>query len=115
MSETMARLVAACNGISYFVFSCIAVLFVERLGRRKLMMISTFMQMLAFVFISPLLYYATVKNNTNAAKASVFFFFFYCISFGLGMLGVPWLYPAEVASLPMRTKAAALATASDWM
>lgn len=30
------------------------------------------------------------------------------------MLGVPWLYPTEINSLPMRTKGAAVATATDW-
>lgn len=31
------------------------------------------------------------------------------------MLGIPWLYPTEINSLPMRTKGAALATATDWI
>ncbi|KAF5228957.1 hypothetical protein FOXYS1_15965, partial [Fusarium oxysporum] len=31
------------------------------------------------------------------------------------MLGVPWLYPTEVNSLPMRTKGAALATGTNWI
>lgn len=30
-------------------------------------------------------------------------------------LGVPWLYPTEINSLPMRTKGAAVATATDWI
>lgn len=29
--------------------------------------------------------------------------------------GVPWLYPVEINSLSMRTKGAALATASNWL
>lgn len=36
-------------------------------------------------------------------------------SFGVGMLGIPWLYPTEVNSLPMRTKGAAVATATNWI
>ena len=31
------------------------------------------------------------------------------------MLSVTWLYPTEINSLPMRTKGAALATATDWI
>lgn len=30
-------------------------------------------------------------------------------------LGVPWLYPTEINSLPMRTKGAAVATATNWL
>ena len=39
----------------------------------------------------------------------------YFISFGLGWVAIPWLYPAEVNSLAMRTKGASLATACDWL
>lgn len=35
--------------------------------------------------------------------------------FGIGFQGVPWLYPTEINSLAMRTKGAAIATATNWM
>ncbi|THX23280.1 hypothetical protein D6D11_10555 [Aureobasidium pullulans] len=31
------------------------------------------------------------------------------------MLGVPWLYPTEINSLPMRTKGVAVSTATNWI
>jgi hypothetical protein len=31
------------------------------------------------------------------------------------VLGIPWLYPTEINSLPMRTKGAAVATMTDWL
>ncbi|KAI0966572.1 sugar transporter-domain-containing protein [Xylaria arbuscula] len=31
------------------------------------------------------------------------------------MLGVPWLYPTEINSLPMRTKGAAVGTMTNWL
>jgi len=94
LSNSMARLLSACNAVSYFVFAGVAVLFVERLGRRSLMMISTFLQLIAFLCISVLLKYAIANGSTECAKAAIFFFFFYNIAFAVGMLGVPWLYPA---------------------
>ena len=39
----------------------------------------------------------------------------YFVAFSLGWITTPWLYPAEVNSLSMRTKGAALATAADWL
>lgn len=39
----------------------------------------------------------------------------YFMAFGFGWVATPWLYPAEVNSLSMRTKGAALATACDWL
>ena len=43
------------------------------------------------------------------------FITFYFLAFGFGWVAVPWLYPAEINSLSMRTKGAALATACDWL
>ncbi|KAM5341858.1 hypothetical protein ACJ41O_014889 [Fusarium nematophilum] len=118
LSESMARLLSACNAISYLVFSSIAVGLVERWGRRGLMLLSTAGQLLSFLIITVLLRYAESENTANGeayASASIAFFFFYFISFGMGMLGVPWLYPTEINSLPMRTKGAAVATGTNWM
>jgi hypothetical protein len=101
--------------VSYLVFSGIAVLLVERVGRRGLMMISTFGQFICFLVISILLRYSEASaQGEKYASASVAFFFLYYGAFGIGMLGIPWLYPTEINSLPMRTKGAAVATAMDW-
>ncbi|KAJ6027815.1 Major facilitator superfamily domain general substrate transporter [Penicillium canescens] len=114
LSDKMARLLIACNATSYFFFfSCAAAAIVERVGRRGLMMMSGFGQFVSFLIITILLYMA--KTNIVYATASVAFFFFYHIAFGMGMLGVPWLYPTEINSLPMRTKGAAVSTATNWI
>ncbi|KAF7593214.1 hypothetical protein BBP40_011844 [Aspergillus hancockii] len=113
LSNNMSRLLSACNATSYFVFSCLAVPLVERCGRRGSMLLSTIGQGALFLTITVLLAFA--EFNQNCATASVAFFFLYYIAFGIGMLGVPWLYPTEINSLPMRTKGAAVATATNWI
>ncbi|TIA31838.1 general substrate transporter [Aureobasidium pullulans] len=116
LSNRMARLLSACNAVSYLVFSCLAIPLIERWGRRALMLISTFGQFLSFLVITILLRFAEGEDgSTTAAKASIAFFFLYYISFGIGMLGVPWLYPTEINSLPMRTKGVAVSTATNWI
>ncbi|KAI3587867.1 general substrate transporter [Fusarium oxysporum f. sp. albedinis] len=115
LSESMVRLLSACNAVSYLIFSSIAILLVERWGRRGLMLFSTSGQLLSFLVITILLRYAVGDMKEPLGSASVAFFFFYFISFGVGMLGVPWLYPTEVNFLPMRTKGAALATGTNWI
>ncbi|KAJ5397008.1 hypothetical protein N7509_005121 [Penicillium cosmopolitanum] len=115
-SDEMARLLTACNAISYFFFSGLAVLLVERMGRRGLMLLSTFGQFVCFLVITILLRFADVyPDNDSYGSAAVAFIFLFHASFGVGMLGVPWLYPTEINSLPMRTKGAALATGTDWL
>lgn len=112
LSNSMSRLLSACNATSYFVFACVAVIMVERFGRRGLMLMSTFGQFACFLIITILLRFA--ENDPKYGTASVAFFFLYYIAFGIGMLGVPWLYPTEINSLPMRTKGAAVSSATNW-
>ncbi|KAJ5288760.1 hypothetical protein N7478_001790 [Penicillium angulare] len=118
MEESMARLLTACNAISYMIFSGLAVLLIERMGRRGLMLLSTGGQFFCFLIITILLKFAETTSGDVTQKygsASVAFFFLFHGAFGIGMLGIPWLYPTEINSLPMRTKGAALATATDWI
>ena len=112
LSNKMSRLLSACNATVYFVFASMAVTLIERFGRRGLMLLSTFGQFVCFLIITILLRFAEIDRQY--ATASVAFFFLYYIAFGIGMLGVPWLYPTEINSLPMRTKGAAVATATNW-
>jgi hypothetical protein len=85
------------------------------MGRRGLMLLSTFGQFVCFLAITILLRYTDMyPDNDSYGSASVAFIFLFHASFGVGMLGVPWLYPTEINSLPMRTKGAAIATGTDW-
>jgi MFS family permease len=113
LSQERARLMTGINATTYLVVSCLAVPLVEKIGRRGLMLSSTAGQMLCFLIITVLLKFG--ENNNSIATASIAFFFLYYIAFGIGMLGVPWLYPTEINSLPMRTKGAAVATAANWI
>lgn len=81
------------------------------------MLISTFSQFACFLIITILLRYSAISDEVQGEKyasAAVAFFFLYYGAFGIGMLAIPWLYPTEINSLPMRTKGAAVATAMDW-
>lgn len=54
-------------------------------------------------------------TRVSYAKASIAFFFLYYVFFGIGWQGAPSLYPTEINSLSMRTKGAALGTATNWI
>ncbi|MCJ1450454.1 hypothetical protein MMC28_000785 [Mycoblastus sanguinarius] len=117
LDEKLARLLAACNSVSYLAFSMIGIPNVERWGRRKMMMYAATGQCLSYLLITILLRYnelAGYSGSKKVASASVAFFFTYYICFGIGFQGVPWLYPTEINSLSMRTKGAAIGTASNW-
>ncbi|KAJ7640318.1 general substrate transporter [Mycena polygramma] len=115
LSNNLSRLLAACNSVSYLLFSFAGIVLIERAGRRKLLMWGAAGQCVCYMFISGFLSQADdpVYGARYGAGATVFFFTYY-LFFGICWQGVPWLYPVEINSLSMRTKGAALATAMNW-
>jgi len=119
LTNELARLLAACNSVSYLLFSLIAIPNVERWGRRRLMMYAAAGQCFCYLMITILLRFSVdpsiaVQSQRQIASASIAFFFLYYVCFGIGFQGVPWLYPVEINSLAMRTKGAAIGTATNW-
>lgn len=102
LDNKLARLLAACNSVSYLLFSLVAIPNVERWGRRYLMMFGALGQGICYLIITVLLRYSQVEgfpSQKEVASASIAFFFLYYVFFGIGWQGVPWLYPVEINSL----------------
>lgn len=58
----------------------------------------------------------TVSNGSRSAGiVAVVMLFLFNFFFAVGLLAIPWLLPAEYAPLAIRTRAAALASASNWI
>ena len=96
LTNRMARLLAACNSVSYLLFSLIGIPNVERWGRRKMMMYAAAGQASCYLIITVLIRYTEIPGyaaKTKVAEASIAFFFLYYVFFGIGWQGVPWLYP----------------------
>ncbi|KAG8525585.1 uncharacterized protein KY384_009229 [Bacidia gigantensis] len=115
LSELASRLLATGNAVCYMLATAASLLFIERLGRRPLLMAMAAAQSVAFLGIS----ISTEIGHENGAHipgiVATIFISMYFLAFGFGWVATPWLYPAEVNSLSMRTKGAALATACDWL
>ncbi|KAG9254502.1 general substrate transporter [Emericellopsis atlantica] len=111
MSHDMSLLLAGFNGIAYFLSSLIPIWIIDRLGRRKLMLFAAAGQCCCMAVLA-----GTVSDGGRAtgivAAVMLFLFNFF---FAVGLLAIPWLLPAEYAPLAIRTRAAALSTASNWV
>ena len=117
MTEKMSRLVAACNSISYLLAGVVGIPSVEHWGRRPLFMFGALGQAFCYLLITILIAFNEKLGypyQEQVASASIAFFFAYYVFFACGFQGIPWLYPVEINSLSMRTKGAALATATNW-
>ncbi|KAF2872282.1 sugar transporter STL1 [Massariosphaeria phaeospora] len=116
ISELLARILAAAGSVDYLIFSCLAYFVIERYGRRKVMMYSAAACSICWIAIS--ISQGLAANGGDTYKlgiVSVSFFFLFFASFGMGVLGVPWLYPTEINALEMRTKGASLAMSTNWI
>ncbi|KAF2091332.1 general substrate transporter [Saccharata proteae CBS 121410] len=111
MSHNTALLVAGFNGIAYFLSTIPVVWILDRLGRRKLMIFAVSGQCCCMAILA-----ATVADGSKAAGiVAAIMLFLFNFFFAIGLLAIPWLLPAEYAPLAIRTKAASLATASNWI
>ena len=89
----MARLLAACNSVSYLLFSLIGIPNVEKWGRRNMMIFAATGQAFCYLIITVLIRYNELPGYPHAhevASASVAFFFLYYVFFGIGLQGTPW-------------------------
>ncbi|KAF7543473.1 hypothetical protein G7Z17_g10719 [Cylindrodendrum hubeiense] len=111
MSQRMSLLLAGFNGIAYFFSSLIPIWIIDRLGRRKLMLFAAAGQCACMAILA-----GTVSDgSTQAGIFAIVMLFLFNFFFAVGLLAIPWLLPAEYAPLAIRTRAAALATASNWI
>ena len=117
LSNRLSRLLAACNSVSYLVAGFFTIPSIERWGRRRLLIIGAAGQFFCYLLITVLIRFnekAGYPHKTEVASASVAFFFLYYVFFGLAFQSITWLLPVELNSLSMRTKGAALGTATNW-
>ncbi|OJJ50375.1 hypothetical protein ASPZODRAFT_13459 [Penicilliopsis zonata CBS 506.65] len=111
LSETMAHVVAAIAATQYLLFSFAPLLFIERLGRRTILISGA----AALMVLSALI---AVGFNIPGRGGAIMTVVMYCLfydAFAMSYLNVPWMYAPEINSLRMRSKGGAIASASNWL
>ncbi|RYC56126.1 hypothetical protein CHU98_g10093 [Xylaria longipes] len=111
LSHDLSLLLAGFNGVAYFFSSLVPIWIIDKLGRRKLMLFAAAGQASCMVILA-----GTVSNGSKPAGIiAIVALFLFNFFFAVGLLAIPWLLPAEYAPLAIRTRSAALATASNWI
>lgn len=95
----------------YAAFALTSFLLVERVGRRKLFLIGTFGQAGSMFIVFACLNAGGAEN----AKGGAVGLFLFIAFFGATWLPLPWLYPAELNSMAVRTEANAISTMTNWL
>jgi MFS family permease len=91
----------------------LAVFLVDRLGRRKLLMIGAAGMTIAQAGQAALIKYSHVSKSV--AGATLLFDFLALAFFPIGLFLIPFMYSAEIAPLRIRHKITAMSAATNWL
>ncbi|THH16488.1 hypothetical protein EW146_g4147 [Bondarzewia mesenterica] len=113
------RLSLILGGVNVTVYACAALLsypMIERVGRRPMFFWGSVGQGLSMLLSSLCLikYNVFHDHQDKVLWGAVVGLFLFLISFGCTWLGLPWLYPAEINPLRIRTNANAMSTMTNW-
>lgn len=116
----ISRLISAANGTEYFLASLVAVFLVERVGRRKLMLVgaagmSACMAIIAGTVSTGVVVDGSPVLGNGPGIAAVVMLFLFNTFFAIGWLGMSWLIPSEITNLRTRIRANALSTSANWV
>ncbi|KAI0481280.1 general substrate transporter [Xylariaceae sp. FL0804] len=133
MSDFMSLVISSCIATQYFIVTWPPVFLVERVGRRKLMLFGAAGQAVTMAILA-----GVNSSDTQGCRiAAIVFLFYVSTSFQLGapqiappsylvstessgrsaggLVGMTWLYPAEIVPLRIRAPANALSTSANWI
>lgn len=128
-ASSSALIASGVNGVLNVLATIPAVLFIDRIGRRKLMISGAIfmcvvmllcgivMGATARVYYDPL----TGKNNVDmsgnvhASYFCIVMIYFFVAGFAYSWGPVGWVYPAEIYPLSVRAKGTSITTAANWL
>ncbi|KAJ6187177.1 hypothetical protein N7519_002085 [Penicillium mononematosum] len=111
-SGTLSRIITGCLQIWQFLAAGVAVLLIDRVGRRPLLIAAAAGMTLAQACLAGL---SSDLENRSVAGASLLFYFVALFCSPIGLFLVPFMYAAEIAPLRTRAKVTAMAAAANWL
>lgn len=111
-SGTIARIISGCLQIWQVCAAGLAVLLIDRYGRRPLLIGAAAGMTIAQACLAGL---SSDLGNHSAASACIFFYFMALFCFPIGLFLVPFMYAAEIAPLRIRAKVTAMSAAANWI
>lgn len=110
-SRNMALILASVAFTQFAMFSFPPYFFIDRIGRRWTIMISSMVCSGCLMVVAGCL----MEQTYARAAAAVAFMFLFIDSFGMGILPVSWSYSSEIQPLATRNTANAVGVAGHWL
>lgn len=114
LSNRLALILSACDSMSLMLWGAVATLLIDRVGRKKLLLMGVTASSICFALVAVGLRYSGPDNKGMSILAVVFIFMYY-VFYGTSLLSIPFLYPAEINSQKMRNIGTSFATTVNWL
>lgn len=115
--NTTSLLATGVYGIVNTLSTIPALILIDRIGRRKLLMSGAVGTMISLVIVGGIIggYGSSLMSNKSAGWAGVAFIYIYDINFSYSFAPIGWVLPSEIFNLGNRAKAISITTSSTWM
>ncbi|KAJ5613822.1 hypothetical protein N7528_007476 [Penicillium herquei] len=114
LSNRMSLILSAVDAMSLMFWGAMAALVIDRVGRKRLMLFGAAGSSVCFALVAVGLRYGGPDNKGMSILAVVFIFLYY-VFYGLSLLSIPYIYPAEINSQNMRNIGTSFATTVNWL
>jgi MFS family permease len=111
-SGTISRIISGCLQLWQVIAAGLAILVIDRFGRRKLLLFAATGMAISQACLAGL---TSDLSNKSAASASIFFYFTTLFCFPIGLFLLPFMYAAEIAPLRVRSKVTAMSAGINWL
>ncbi|CAG7935859.1 unnamed protein product [Penicillium olsonii] len=109
-----ALVAGGCINLAFAFGSLVPALYLDRIGRKRPMIIGSVGMGLSLAAIAVLLSFQDTDNEAVTGKTCIAFFVAYMIFFGASLNAIPWCYAAEILPLKSRAKGISLAVMMNW-
>jgi sugar porter (SP) family MFS transporter len=99
-------------GVTNVVFTIVAVLLLDRVGRRRLLLIGTVGLTVSIIFLG--VFFASPGLQQHASYLALLALLVYIASFAVGLGPVFWLMISEIYPIGIRSKSMSVATVFNW-
>jgi MFS family permease len=114
--NTSSLLATGVYGIVNTISTVPALLLIDRIGRRKLLMSGAVGTMVSLVIVGGIIggYGSSLVSNKTAGWAGIAFVYIYDVNFSYSFAPIGWVLPAEIFNLGNRSKAISITTSATW-
>jgi len=115
--KTSGLLATGVYGIINTLSTLPAVFFIDRVGRKPLMMCGAAGTFISLVIVGGIIggYGDSLVNNKAAGWVGIVFIYIYDVNFSYSFAPIGWVLPSEIFNLGSRSKAMAITTSATWM